>query len=374
MRTFNVIIGSRNFFDDCVKDVENNADYFIDLVKLSDNLRNTRRPFDEDDKAEILIIKNDSYNGITEAANDRIGALIYELTLEDAVIWVHNPPSNLLRYLNSQESMRQIDIRFIRQEYDLERDKNKYVKAIESIQRKIIGQNQAVIEISKTLNYLTSVKRKKPYVIMLFGNSSIGKTELVREIAKNFFNDKFFEKHLSMFRNTANYDYLFGDKPNRRTLAFELLERESNLIFLDEIDKCADIFHSVFYTLFDNTVFMDSSYEVDISGILVILTSNYSDEEEIKEKLGLPIFYRIDKFIHFYDFSSETIYSIVRKEIDDRYEEYKEFLTKDEIYQKISKQIMTTGENARTIKYKIQTAIEELLFVKLFTDDKSNLG
>ena len=343
MRTFNVIIGSRNFFDDCVKDVENNADYFIDLVKLSDNLRNTRRPFDEDDKAEILIIKNDSYNGITEAANDRIGALIYELTLEDAVIWVHNPPSNLLRYLNSQESMRQIDIRFIRQEYDLERDKNKYVKAIESIQRKIIGQNQAV-------------------------------TELVREIAKNFFNDKFFEKHLSMFRNTANYDYLFGDKPNRRTLAFELLERESNLIFLDEIDKCADIFHSVFYTLFDNTVFMDSSYEVDISGILVILTSNYSDEEEIKEKLGLPIFYRIDKFIHFYDFSSETIYSIVRKEIDDRYEEYKEFLTKDEIYQKISKQIMTTGENARTIKYKIQTAIEELLFVKLFTDDKSNLG
>ncbi len=372
MRTFNVIIGSRNFFDDCVKDAASNADFFIDLVKLSDSLRNSRMPFNDDDKAEILIIKNDGYNGITEAANDRIGALIYELTLEDAVIWVHNPPSNLLRFLNGQESIHQIDLNFIRQEYDLERDRSKYVKAIKSIQSNIIGQNKAIIEVSKTLNYLTSVKRKKPYVIMLFGNSSIGKTELVREIAKNFFNDKFFEKHLSMFRNSANCDYLFGDKPNRRTLAFELLERESNLIFLDEIDKCADIFHSVFYTLFDNTVFMDSSYEVDISGVLVILTSNYTDEEEIKEKLGVPIFYRIDKFIHFHDFSSDAIYSIVKKEIDDRYEEYKEFLTKDEIYQKISKQIMTTGENARTIKNKIQTAIEELLFAKLLTSDNSD--
>lgn len=43
-------------------------------------------------------------------------------------------------------------------------------------------------------------KQKKPYVVMLYGNSSLGKTQLVREIAKSFFKSKYMEKHLSMFK------------------------------------------------------------------------------------------------------------------------------------------------------------------------------
>ena len=235
-----------------------------------------------------------------------------------------------------------------------------------------IEENQyAIIEISKTLRYLTTVKRKKPYVVMLYGNSSIGKTELVREIAKNFFNNQLLEQHLSMFKSNANSDYLFGDKPNRRSIGFDLLERESNLIFLDEFDKCADFFYSVFYTLFDNTVFKDAVYEVDVSGALIILTSNYSNEDEMKERLGLPIFYRIDKFIHFEDFDSETIFKIVQKELDDKYDEYKQYFSKEEIYALVSGRIMNTGENARTIKNKIQAVIEEQLFEK-FLENTEN--
>ena len=44
-----------------------------------------------------------------------------------------------------------------------------------TIKKDIIGQDAAIIEISKTLGYLTAVKRLKPYVIMLYGSSSIGK-------------------------------------------------------------------------------------------------------------------------------------------------------------------------------------------------------
>lgn len=206
---------------------------------------------------------------------------------------------------------------------------------------------------------------------MLYGNSSIGKTELVREIAKNFFDNQMLEQHLSMFKSNANSDYLFGDKPNRRSIGFDLLERESNLIFLDEFDKCADYFYSVFYTLFDNTIFKDAVYDVDISGTLIILTSNYTDEDEMKEHLGLPIFYRIDKFIHFNDFDSETIRKVVEKELDDRLEEYADYFSKEEIYSKVSNCILTTGENARTIKNKIQTVLEELLFEKFLTHNDS---
>ena len=84
----------------------------------------------------------------------------------------------------------------------------------------------------------------------------------------------------------------------------------------------------------------------------------------MKERLGLPIFYRIDKFIHFEDFDSETIFKIVQKELDDKYDEYKEYFSKEEIYSLVSNRILNTGENARTIKNKIQAVIEDQLFEK----------
>ena len=367
MKKFNVVIGSKEYFSNQIKEVDiTNAKYFLDLVKLSDSYQNLKAQFPDNLKADLLIVKNDNYHGITEQANDRIGALIDDLTNSNATILVHNPSSNLLNYLKSLKEANQIDLDINPQTYDIKRDKDNYSNAIEDINKNIIGQENAIIEISKSLLYLTSVKRKKPYVIMLYGSSSIGKTEMVREIALNFFDNHFLEQHLSMYKSIANGEYLFGDKPNRRSIGFDLLERESNLVFLDEIDKCSDYFYSVFYTLFDNTIFKDAVYEVDISGTLIILTSNYNSEEEIKEKLGLPIYYRIDKFIHFEDFSSETIFKITKKEIHDKYDEYKEYFSEEEIYNIVSGKILSNGENARTIKNKIQAEIEQLLFNKLF--------
>ena len=368
MRTINIIIGSKAYFQEQIKDLSD-AVSFLDLIKLSDAYHGKNQVFPDELKAELMILRNDNYHGITEQANDRLGNLIYDLTTDDSTIWIHNPPSNLLFFLNNQKNASAITLNTTNQTHDIVRDRVKYLKGIASIKENIIGQDHAIIEISKTLRYLTTVKRKKPYVVMLYGNSSIGKTELVREIAKNFFGNQLLEQHLSMFKSNANGDYLFGDKPNRRSIGFDLLERESNLIFLDEFDKCADFFYSVFYTLFDNTVFKDAVYEADVSGALIILTSNYSNEDEMKERLGLPIFYRIDKFVHFEDFDSETIHKIVCKELDDKYEEYKEYFSKDEVYAIVSKRILTTGENARTIKNKIQAVLEELLFEKFLEKD-----
>ena len=82
----------------------------------------------------------------------------------------------------------------------------------------------------------------------------------------------------------------------------------------------------------------------------------------MKKNLGLPIFYRIDKFIHFNDFSCNTIHNIVLKEILLRKEEYQDRLTPEIIYAMVSTMISTQGENARTIKNKVQQVVEELLF------------
>lgn len=364
-RKYHIIIGSKAFFDAKLPlfSEDDDVDTFLELVKLSDTAKQNRLKFDQ--YANILIVKNDNYHGIVEAAHDRLGPLIEDLTTTDAEIYVHNPPRILKVYLEDQYKRSLIELEVVCEEYEIKRDPDMFLDNMSAISTRIFGQKIAIEEISKSLWYLTSVKREKPYVIMLYGNSSLGKTELVREIAATFFNGKYLEKHLSMFKNNNYSEYFFGDAPNRKSLGFDLLERESNLVFFDELDKCPEYFFSAFYTLFDNTQFKDATYDADVSGIVIVLTSNYQTEEEMKKQLGLPIFYRIDKFIHFDDFSCDTIYTIVQHEILARKDEYDTKLTPEMVYAAVSPLISTSGENARTIKYKVQQVIEELLFQEI---------
>ena len=365
-RHYHIIIGSKSFFDTEISKIDiENASWFLEQIRLWDASKQViyvNEPPIEKKKVSLLIIKNDNYHGIVDSAHDRLGGLIEDLTVPTAEIYVHNPPQNLSNYLMEQKSRQLIDLSIQNEEYTIKREPKQFLSNIKSIAEQIIGQDEAINEISKSIWYLTTVERKNPYVIMLYGNSSLGKTELVREVAEKFFGGKFLEKHLSMFKNNNYSDYFFGDAPNRRSIGFDLLERESNLIFFDEIDKCPEHFYSAFYTLFDNTLFKDSTYDVDVSGAIIILTSNYQNEDEMKRNLGLPVFYRIDKFIHFNDFSTEVIYKVVMNELESRKYELDGKLTVDKVYEVVSKRLNATNENARTIKYKIQQVIEDLLF------------
>ena len=367
MRIYKIVIGSSSYFDKALDEAYSIIDEkngkipsFLELIRIFD----AQKQSDNTDtvKTPLLFIRNNDYNGIVNAAHDRLGPLIEDITHDKALILIHNPPRVLYEYLQDKKARNLITLEEDREEYSIQKEPEKFKENILRISDAIVGQDRAIIEISKSLWYLISVQRKKPYVIMLYGNSSLGKTELVREIAKHFFEGKVLEKHLSMFKNNNYSDYFFGEEPNRRSLGFDLLERTSNLIFLDELDQCPEFFYSAFYTLFDNVEFKDATYDVDISGTIIILTSNYLSEDEMKQHLGMPIFYRIDKMIKFEDFSPQTIYEITMKEIEARKEEYGDMISPERIYEIVSKEISTKNENARTIKFKVQQVIENLLF------------
>lgn len=367
MRIYKIVIGSSSYFDKALDEAYSIIDEkngkipsFLELIRIFD----AQKQSDNTDtvKTPLLFIRNNDYNGIVNAAHDRLGPLIEDITHDKALILIHNPPRVLYEYLQDKKARNLITLEEDREKYSIQKEPEKFKENILRISDAIVGQDRAIIEISKSLWYLISVQRKKPYVIMLYGNSSLGKTELVREIAKHFFEGKVLEKHLSMFKNNNYSDYFFGEEPNRRSLGFDLLERTSNLIFLDELDKCPEFFYSAFYTLFDNVEFKDATYDVDISGTIIILTSNYLSEDEMKQHLGMPIFYRIDKMIKFEDFSPQTIYEITMKEIEARKEEYGDMISPERIYEIVSKEISTKNENARTIKFKVQQVIENLLF------------
>ena len=360
-RYYHVIIGSKDFFDENIPYALENSKLsdFIDLVKRND--RKSARGI-ENETVKDLIVRNDHYCGIVDGAHDRLGALIEEYTTEDANIYIHNPPRYLLEYLTDQRERHIIMLDIVPEKYVIDREEKSFASKINKISSHIIGQKTVIDEISKSLWYLTSVNRARPYVIMLYGNSGLGKTELVRKISEEFFEGVFLEKHLSMFKNPNYSDYFFGNEPNRRSLAFDLLERKSNLVFFDEMDKCPEHFYSAFYSLFDNTVFKDATYDVDISNLVIVMTSNFHSEEEIRKQLGNPIFHRIDKCVHFDDFDCDSINRIAKNEIKSRKDEYNGRLTFDEIYNQVSPLVFTKGENARTIKQKVQQVIENMLY------------
>ena len=367
MRIYKIVIGSSSYFDKALDEAYSIIDEknvkipsFLELIRIFDAQKQSGNT--DTVETPLLFIRNNDYNGIVNAAHDRLGPLIEDITHDKELILIHNPPRVLYEYLQDKKARNLITLEEDREEYSIQKEPEKFKENILRISDAIVGQDRAIIEISKSLWYLISVQRKKPYVIMLYGNSSLGKTELVREIAKHFFEGKVLEKHLSMFKNNNYSDYFFGEEPNRRSLGFDLLERTSNLIFLDELDKCPEFFYSAFYTLFDNVEFKDATYDVDISGAIIILTSNYLSEDEMKQHLGMPIFYRIDKMIKFEDFSPQTIYEITMKEIESRKEEYGDMISPERIYEIVSKEISTKNENARTIKFKVQQVIENLLF------------
>ena len=113
--------------------------------------------------------------------------------------------------------------------------------------------------------------------------------------------------------------YLFGGKHNQNSFAKELLERESNVILLDEFDKPNPVFYSAFYQLFDEGVFADKNYTITMKNAIIICTSNFLSEDQIRERLGDPIYSRFDAVIHFTDLQPDAVQKLLEREIERQY-------------------------------------------------------
>lgn len=155
-----------------------------------------------------------------------------------------------------------------------------------------------------------------------------------------------------MYQNNESANYLFGGKYNEKSFAKDLIGRDSNVILLDEFDKAYSVFHSAFYQLFDEGIYEDQNYKVDVRHALIICTSNYKSKDEVREKLGNPIFNRFDGVIRFTDLDSEAKIEIARKELDELDEEgkcykigEKDLVTRDNDFE------MATGNSTGVIGY-----------------------
>jgi len=125
-----------------------------------------------------------------------------------------------------------------------------------------------------------------------------------------------------MFQNNQFATYLFGGAHYEGSFAKDLLDRESNVILLDEFDKANPVFHSAFYQLFDGGIYEDQNYSLELNKSIIICTSNYKSEDDIKSHLGNAIFSRFDAIIHFSSLASEAKREIANMKYDEKIQHY----------------------------------------------------
>lgn len=177
----------------------------------------------------------------------------------------------------------------------------------------VIGQLEAKKKTCVGLYKKSSIGATTPTVLMYFGPSGVGKTELAKKVSE-FYKGKLTRIQFSMMQTEEAYKYIFGDEHGKPSLARDLLARESNIVLIDEFDKVNAGLYNVFYQMFDEGEFEDINYQVDVSNCIFILTTNYQNETQISEGLGMPIYSRIDSKIKFTQLTTEEVKQVIKSQ------------------------------------------------------------
>ncbi|WP_200775959.1 AAA family ATPase, partial [Enterococcus faecium] len=110
----------------------------------------------------------------------------------------------------------------------------------------VVGQEEAKKKTCVGLYKSTVLKENQPLVLLYYGPSGVGKTELAKKIS-SFYDGKLTRIQFSMMQTDEAFKYIFGDTHGKPSLARDLLSRETNVVLIDEFDKVSPSLYNVFY-------------------------------------------------------------------------------------------------------------------------------
>ena len=280
---------------------ENKDNFFINFLDVFENLKSL---FSGDNSilnfslgiSKDFIINEGSVKRITSSFESEVGMLIKTLNESDFLekIYIINPPVTLNESIKKLYPKNVEEIKYSFYSYTNE----DIIKSYKITNSEIRGQETAIKNLhSSLINHNNSNKTK---VLLLYGPAGVGKTESIKSISRILFgDDKLKRIQLSMQNDTEGYNYIFGNNKYNKSLSEDILNRKSNFILLDEFDKCPSNIYNAFYQMFDENIFKDNHFKVDLSGTIIFCTTNFKDKNSIKKMIGSPLFSRIDVFVKY---------------------------------------------------------------------------
>ncbi|MGO2654636.1 MAG: AAA family ATPase [Pseudoclavibacter sp.] len=313
-------------------------------------------------RPDRLIAMSSDYASIHEHAITNFVGLVRELNPKQLLL--HNPPALIHTQLGRvfQTNVESFNYPVV--------TRDTLIKFRDGFADHLVGQRAVRERMLAALYPLTTDRRVKPVVLMFYGPSGVGKTETARFI-NELLGGKLLRKQFSMFHSDKFASYVFGGTHSEGSFARDLLDRSSGVILIDEFDKANSVFHSAFYEVFDEGIFEDKNYRVQLGPALIICTSNYSTEEDIQHALGEALYSRFDALIQFKPLVEDEIRQVIDRLVDSRFEtllpDERTALDSDEIKAMLHERVSGTG-NVRKLG-KLVDEVVSLILVRAVLDD-----
>ncbi|MCT4544574.1 MAG: AAA family ATPase [Vallitalea sp.] len=276
-----------------------------------------------------------------------------------------------------------------------ESEAKKLLNLEEKLHERVIGQDNAVTRLSKTIRRNRSGfrKRKKPSSFIFVGPTGVGKTELTKALAYELYGSEeamirfdmseFMEKHTVSKLIGAPPGYVGYDQAGQ--LTEKVRRKPYSVILLDEIEKAHfDVFNILLQILEDGRLTDSQGRVVSFENTVIIMTSNAGTAQksngigfgknnieslerkckEALEQVFRPEFLnRIDETVVFTELSKDELRKIIDLMLNEVIVEAKlkniTIKVKDEIKEFILEKGYDTKYGARPLRRTIQRYIED---------------
>ncbi|WP_153461393.1 AAA family ATPase [Sediminibacillus terrae] len=285
--------------------------YFGDYIRAKDNER--KDIINLEDNYDLFVVSSNELSGVNNHVMENIGRLIEHIQVIYGFrhVYINNPTKTTLKTLKSTLKL-EINEPYLLQSVSEE----KIVKVESEFDNFIIGQITAKKKIIRNLLKLLIRTNDKPLVLMLYGNPGIGKTETAKFLAKQLNEGEIIREQMSMVHGEESLKYFKSTHHSEHSFSKKLINRTSNIILLDEFARSPSYIQDSFLQMFDEGIYEDNNYSVDMRKSIIICTSNFLTEEDMKKNIDNALLSRFDALIKYEDFNNDEKELIIKRSIE----------------------------------------------------------